>query len=63
MILVLLLIVSIETPYKVCIQESKEMTVFEWVQDTLFLIDILLNFLTGYYDNENNLVLEFKPIV
>ena len=36
---------------------------FDWIQDSLFLLDILLNFVTGYYDNENNLVLDFKPII
>ena len=55
----MLLYTAIVTPYRVAFfdVDTTEWTLADLVVDGLFLIDIILNFITAYYDSEEDLVI------
>jgi len=51
LIIVILIITSIRTPFIVAFSDDKNMHDFYGIsEDLIFLIDMILNFITGYYD-------------
>lgn len=55
------------TPYRVAFLSSVDNTqawyMIDWVTDSIFWFDILVNFLSAYYDNNDNLIVEKRTIV
>jgi hypothetical protein len=64
--LFLLLYVAIMVPYRECFDDPVELNsagfVVEVLIDSYFLLDICLNFITGYYDRAGTLVIDRKMI-
>ena len=42
--------------------ENDNWKIYDYITDVLFGIDLVLNFLTAYYDEENNMVKDMKKI-
>ena len=43
-------------------EENNNWKIYDYITDVLFGIDLILNFITAYYDEENNVVKDMKKI-
>ena len=43
-------------------EENDNWKIYDYITDVLFGIDLILNFITAYYDEENNVVKDMKKI-
>jgi Ion transport protein len=62
--LLLLLYTASFVPYRTAFIEetSKTLEVWEWVVDGLFMIDILVNFISAYENSDKNIEVRWKMI-
>jgi potassium channel len=60
----LLLFTAVVTPYRVSFSDEDpiEWIIVDSIVDSVFAIDIILNFFSAYYDSEDNLVTNRKQI-
>ena len=43
-------------------EENDNWKIYDYITDVLFGLDLILNFITAYYDEENNVVKDMKKI-
>ena len=65
LVLLMIIFISITVPYRIPFEDQ---TPPEWlftdiVMDTLFIIDVILNFFTAYEDDNGELISDHKKIV
>lgn len=61
----LLILIGIIIPFRISFldeNEQDEWTIFDDICDVMFGIDIMVNFLTAYYNSKNELVVSYKKI-
>jgi hypothetical protein len=60
----ILIFIAFVTPYRVAFVEYDEggWLIFQYVVNVIFTLDIFINFITAYFDQEDNLVLDRKKI-
>jgi hypothetical protein len=64
-LMVLLVIIGVITPFRVCIVDDEDQEywiIFDYMTDFLFGLDLLLNFFTAYYEAENKLETRYYKI-
>ena len=62
----MILMTVIITPFRICfieIQDDKIYSYMDLIFDDFFSLDILINFISSYYDEKNQLVFTLKEIV
>ena len=62
----MILMTVIITPFRICfieIQDDKIYSYMDLIFDAFFSLDILINFISSYYDEKNQLVFTLKDIV
>ena len=62
----MILMTVIITPFRICfieIQDDKIYSYMDLIFDAFFSLDILINFISSYYDEKNQLVFTLKEIV
>ena len=61
---VILISVGLIIPFRLCFmyEENDNWKIYDYITDVLFGIDLILNFITAYYDEENNVVKDMKKI-
>ena len=64
LIFTLLIWTALYLPYRLAFIDQASLPIFimECIVDALFLIDVVLNFLTSYYDESNSLVIDRRRI-
>jgi hypothetical protein len=62
--LLLLIYIATYVPFKTAFiaETTLEMFVFDTCVDVLFFLDVIINFISAYEDEDKNLVLSFKKI-
>lgn len=52
------------TPFNIAFEDEKSFLrkYMDYGADLVFLLDIIINFVSSYFDNEDNLVVEHKKI-
>lgn len=65
LILILILFMAITVPYRIPFEDqtSDEWVVLDMIFDSIFLVDVVLNFFTAYEDENGELVTKKKKIV
>ena len=64
LITIMLVYTATFTPYQVAFIESNDFWfIWDIVVDGIFLTDLVINFFTAYFDNEDNLIVTHKQIV
>jgi len=64
LLVMLLLYVAIVVPYRICFVDtfSEFWYIFDFVIDGLFGIDVIINFMSAYYNDDNKLITKPKLI-
>lgn len=62
----MILMTVIITPFRICFIEIQDDEIYSYMDlifDAFFSLDILINFISSYYDEKNQLVFTLKEIV
>ena len=62
----MILMTVIITPFRICfieIQDDKIYSYMDLIFDAFFSLDILINFISSYYDEKNQLVFNLRTIM
>lgn len=62
----MILMTVIITPFRICFIEIQDDKIYSYMDlffDVFFGLDILINFISSYYDEKNQLVFTLKDIV
>jgi len=62
----MILMTVIITPFRICFIEIQDDKIYSYMDlffDAFFGLDILINFISSYYDEKNQLVFTLKDIV
>ena len=62
----MILMTVIITPFRICFIEIQDDKIYSYMDlffDVFFGLDILINFISSYYDEKNQLVFTLKEIV
>jgi len=65
MLIIMLIMTAFITPVRVCFVDDSDVDnwyEFDLFFDIFFYLDILMNFLSSFYDTDNKLIFEFKKI-
>ena len=59
-----LIYTALFTPFNIAFEDEKSFLrkYLDYGADLVFLLDIIINFVSSYFDNEDNLVVEHKKI-
>ena len=66
MLIIMLLLTAVITPIRLCLIDDEDVeSYYPWdvIFDIFFSMDIIVNFLSAFYDSNNQLVFRFKDII